>query len=107
MPTADTNNNITVTIYDGIATLGSDYNTSGVTSNIHLPLSKVVWGNENVSRRVSYEYPMPVDIMSIGGFSGSASSFNVSGVGRFYVGNTLGSSLIVVGAGITNTSYLP
>jgi hypothetical protein len=107
MPTADTNNNITVTIYDGIATLGSDYNTSGVTSNIHLPLSKVVWGNENVSRRVSYEYPMPVDIMSIGGFSGAASSFNVAGVGRFYVGNTLGSSLIVVGAGITNTSYSP
>lgn len=107
MPTADTNNNITVTIYDGIATLGTDYNTSGVTSAIHLPLSKVVWGNENVSRRVSYEYPMPVDIMSIGGFSGAASSFNVSGVGRFYVGNTLGSSLIVVGAGITNTSYSP
>jgi hypothetical protein len=65
----------------------------------------MVWGNENVSRRVSSEYPMPVDIMSIGGFSGAASSFNVSGVGRFYVGNTLGSSLIVVGAGITNTSY--
>lgn len=107
MPTADTNNNITVTIYDGIATLGSDYNTSGVTSNIHLPLSKVVWGNENVSRRVSSEYPMPVDIMSIGGFSGAASSFNVSGVGQFQVGNTLGSSLIVVGAGITNTSYSP
>ena len=105
MPTADTNNNITVTIYDGIATLGSDYNTSGVTSNIHLPLSKVVWGNENVSRRVSYEYPMPVDIMSIGGFSGAASNFNVAGVGQFQVGNTLGSSLIVVGAGITNTSY--
>ena len=53
MPTADTNNNITVTIYDGIATLGTDYNTSGVTSAIHLPLSKIVWGNENVSRRVS------------------------------------------------------
>jgi hypothetical protein len=107
MPTADTNNNITVTIYDGIATLGTDYNTSGVTSAIHLPLSKVVWGNENVSRRVSYEYPMPVDIMSIGGFSGAASNFNVAGVGRFFVGNTLGSSLIVVGAGITNTSYSP
>ena len=105
MPTADTNNNITVTIYDGIATLGTDYNTSGVTSAIHLPLSKIVWGNENVSRRVSSEYPMPVDIMSINGFSGTASNFNVSGVGRFYVGNTLGSSLIVVGAGITNTSY--
>lgn len=107
MPTADTNNNITVTIYDGIATLGTDYNTSGVTSAIHLPLSKIVWGNENVSRRVSSEYPMPVDIMSINGFSGTASNFNVSGVGRFYVGNTLGSSLIVVGAGITNTSYSP
>ena len=105
MPTADTNNNITVSIYDGIATVGTDYNTSGITASIHLPLSKVVWGNENVSRRVSYEYPMPVDIMSIGGFSGAASNFNVAGVGQFQVGNTLGSSLIVVGAGITNTSY--
>ena len=105
MPTADTNNNITVTIYDGIATLGSDYNTSGITSSIHLPLSKIVWGNENVSRRVSSEYPMPVDIMSISGFSGAASNFNVTGIGQFNVGNTLGSALIVVGAGITNTSY--
>ena len=50
---------------------------------------------------------MPVDIMSIGGFSGAASNFNVAGVGQFQVGNTLGSSLIVVGAGITNTSYSP
>jgi hypothetical protein len=50
---------------------------------------------------------MPVDIMSIGGFSGAASNFNVAGVGQFFVGNTLGSSLIVVGAGITNTSYSP
>lgn len=105
MPTADTNNNLTVSIYDGIATVGSDYNTSGITSDIHLPLSKIVWGNENVSRRASTEYPLPVDIMSINGFSGSESSFSVSGVGTFNVGNTLGSALIVVGAGITNTSY--
>lgn len=105
MPTADTNNNITVSIYDGIATVGTDYNTSGITSSIHLPLSKIVWGNENVSRRASAEYPLPVDIMSINGFSGAASNFSVSGVGTFYVGNTLGSRLIVVGAGITNTSY--
>lgn len=73
--TADTNNNITVTIYDGITTLGTDYNTSGITSSIHLPLSKIVWGNENVSRRASTEFPLPVSVRDIGGFSGASATF--------------------------------
>jgi len=81
MPTADTNNNITVSVYDGIATLGTDYGTSGVTSNIHLPLSKIVWGNENVSRRASTEFPFPVSIRDIGGFSGASAAFSVTVLG--------------------------
>lgn len=81
MTTADTNNNITVNIYDGIATLGTDYNTSGITSNIHLPLSKIVWGNENVSRRASTEFPFPVSIRDIGGFSGASAAFSVTVLG--------------------------
>jgi hypothetical protein len=78
MPTADTNNNIIVTTYDGIATLGTDYGTSGVTANIHLPLSKIVWGNENVSRRASTEFPLPVSIRDIlGGNTGATAAFSV------------------------------
>lgn len=101
MPTADTNNNITVTIYDGIATLGTDYNTSGITSNIHLPLSKMIWGNDSVSRRVSSEYPMPVDVMSFNGNSGAAYLIgvtgNVYGLGSFNVVNSSVNPLHITG----------
>lgn len=103
MPTADVNNNITVTIYDGTATLGTDYNTSGITPDIHLPLSKMVWGNENVSRRVSTEYPMPVDVKSFNGNSGAGFLLGVTGsvygLGTFTVGNTSNNALWIQGTG--------
>jgi len=103
MPTADVNNNITVTIYDGTAILGTDYNTSGITPDIHLPLSKMVWGNENVSRRVSTEYPMPVDVKSFNGNSGAGFLLGVTGsvygLGTFTVGNTSNNALWIQGTG--------
>jgi len=117
MPTADTNNNIIVTTYDGIATLGTDYGTSGVTANIHLPLSKIVWGNENVSRRASTEFPLPVSIRDIVGNTGGTGAFSVNvlgtvtasvpgsvtvtggvrGIDVFQVGNTAGNALWIRG----------
>ena len=110
MPTADTNNNIIVTIYDGIATLGTDYNTSGVSSNIHIPHSKMLWGNELVSNRVSTEYPMPVNVMSFNGNSGASWQMGVTGsvygLGTFTVGNTSTNPLYIVG--VTGTTlYFP
>ena len=94
MPTADTNNNFIIPIYDGIATVGSDYGTTGITSSIHLPFSKLVWGNDLVSRRVSTEYPMPVDIKTLNGITASTLpiSGTVSGTGTFYVASVPGST---------------
>jgi len=106
MPTADVNNNITVTIYDGTAVLGTDYNTSGITPDIHLPLSKIVWGNENVSRRVSSEYPMPVDVKTFNGNSGAGFLLgitgSVSGLGTFNIGNTSNNAIWIQGTGTGN-----
>jgi hypothetical protein len=103
MPTADVDNNITVTTYTGIATLGTDHNTSGITPDIHLPLNKMVWGNENVSRRVSAEYPMPVDVKLFNGNSGPNFLLGitgyVSGMGSFTVGNTHTTPLWISGTG--------
>jgi len=103
MSTADVNNNITVTTHTGIATLGTDYNTSGITPDIHLPLSKIVWGNENVSNRVSSEYPMPVDIKTFNGNSGANFLLGitgyVNGLGTFTVGNTHTNPLWIRGTG--------
>jgi len=111
MPTTDTNNNIIVTIYDGIATLGTDYDTSGITPGIHIPFSKMVWGNEYYSYRVGDEYPMPIDVKSFLGSSGAGYLLgitgNVFGLGTFTVGNTKTSPLYVAGLGITNTDFPP
>lgn len=111
MPTADTNNNIIVTIYDGIATLGTDYNTSGVTSNIHVPHSKLLWGNENESYRVGSEYPMPVNVLSFNGNSGSDWQMGITGsvygLGTFVVGNTTTNPLYIVGVTSGSTLYHP
>ena len=107
MPTADTNNNIIVTIYDGIATLGTDYNTSGVSSSIHIPHSKMIWGNQNESYRVGLEYPMPVNVVSLNGNSGPSYLLgvtgNVYGLGTFTVGNTSTNPLYVVG--VSGSTY--
>ena len=109
MPTADTDNNIIATIYNGIATLGTDYNTSGVSSGIHIPLQKMIWGNESISRRVGNEYPMPVDIKSFNGNSGAdyllGVTGSVRGIGRFVVGNTATDPMYIVG--VTNAAYAP
>ncbi len=107
MPTADTNNNIIVTIYDGIATLGTDYNTSGVSSSIHIPHSKMIWGNQNESYRVGLEYPMPVNVMSFNGNSGENWQMGVTGsvygLGTFTIGNTSNNPLYVVG--VSGSTY--
>lgn len=83
--------------------LGTDYNTAGVSPDVHLPLSKVVWGNENVSHRVSTEYPMPVDIRSFIGNSGSGFLLGITGSvygsGTFNVGNTSNNALWIQGTG--------
>jgi hypothetical protein len=109
MPTADTNNNIIVTIYDGIATLGTDYNTSGVSSSIHIPHSKMIWGNQNESYRVGLEYPMPVNVLSFNGNSGASYLMGVTGsvygLGTFTVGNTSTNPLYVVG--VSGSTHSP
>lgn len=103
MSTPDTDNNIIIGIQGGTAVLGTDYNTSGVTPDIHLPLSKIVWGNENVSRRVSSEYPMPVDVKSFNGNSGAGFLLgitgSVSGLGTFNIGNTSNNAIWIQGTG--------
>ena len=109
MPTADTNNNIIITTYEGIATLGTDYNTSGISADLHLPLSKMMWGDADVSNRVSSQYPMPVNVMSFNGNSGASWQMGVTGsvygLGTFTVGNTSNNPLYIVG--VSGSTYSP
>jgi hypothetical protein len=81
MPTADTDNNILLTTYDGTAVIATDYATSGSGLSLaHLPLSKMAWGSDAQGFRVSEITPLPVQILGVttgflgvtfGGISGS------------------------------------
>lgn len=66
MPTADTDNNIIITTYDSTAILATEYASSGTGLSLaHLPLNKMVWGDDGVGNRVSETYPLPIQILGV------------------------------------------
>ena len=66
MPTADTDNNIIITTYDSTAILATEYASSGTGLSLaHLPLNKMVWGEDGVGNRVSETYPLPIQILGV------------------------------------------
>jgi len=107
MPTADTNNNIIITTYDGTAVLGTDYATSGSGLSLaHLPLQKLVWGADAQGFRVSETYPLPVQIL---GVTNNYLGVTFSAItGSVAVSNRSGTFLIVGGpSGNTPDNYKP
>lgn len=58
-----------VNVYGGSADFCTDYGTSPVGATCHLPLSKIVWGDETTSYRANETYPLPVQIMEVTGES--------------------------------------
>jgi len=108
-----------VNVYGGSADFCTDFGTSPVGATCHLPLSKLVWGDENTSYRANETYPLPVQIMEVTGESlvvtgnlGASGSFpivnytvsGVSGTTLHYLavaGSTTGDPV-----GVTGTVYI-
>jgi hypothetical protein len=106
MPTADTNNNILLTTYDGTAVIATDYSTSGSGLSLaHVPLQKVVWGSDAQGFRVSEATPLPVQIL---GVTGNALGVTFGGIsGSVFVRNAASSYLIVGGPSGSLAGYNP
>jgi hypothetical protein len=85
------------------AVIATDYGTSGSVgfSAAHAQISKLAWGDENYTYRVTESYPAPVKIY---GSTGSAISVSgtVSGTGSFYVRTNAGIPLVVIGSTLTS-----
>jgi hypothetical protein len=98
-----TADNIEISIASGnSAIIATDYGTSGAVgfSASHAQISKLAWGDENYTYRVTESYPAPVKIY---GATGSAISVSgtVSGTGSFYVRTNSGIPLVVIGSTLT------
>ena len=77
---------LTVNIYGGTACMETEYGTSPVGATCHLPLNKIVWGDDNVSYKVNETYPLPVQIMEVTG-EALVVSGNLGASGSFPVVN--------------------
>ena len=109
---ADTNNNITIDITGNTASMATDYGLIGVSlDSAHVPISKVVWGDNDYGYRVDLNNPLPIqfagqtDTLNISGNVSGQTNGNVAVVN--YVDSGLGSTLgvyYVAVAGSTNGS---
>jgi hypothetical protein len=81
-----TADNIEISIASGTAVIATDYGTSGAVgfSASHAQISKLAWGDENNTYRVSESAPAPVRIYGITGTTIPVSG-TVSGTGYFFV----------------------
>ena len=60
---ADINNNINIDISGNTASMATDYGLSGVClGSAHVPLSKIVWGDNDNGKRVDLSNPLPIQI---------------------------------------------
>ena len=60
---------LTVNVHGGTASMCTDIGTSPVGATCHLPLNKIVWGDDSVSYKANETYPLPVQIMAVTGES--------------------------------------
>lgn len=94
-----TADNIEITIASGTAVLATDFGTSGAAgfSASHAQISKLAWGDENYTYRVSESYPTPVKIYGITGATFPISG-TISGTGDFFVRTNPTVPLIIKGS---------
>jgi len=59
--------------------VASDYNTTGVSSDVHVPLSKLVWGSDTIAHRVTELKPIPVQMFFATGDGSTGANISTSG----------------------------
>lgn len=58
---------LVVNVYGGTANMETDFGTTPEGATAHLPLNKIVWGDDSVSYKVNETYPLPVQVMAVTG----------------------------------------
>jgi len=59
--------------------VASDYNTTGVSSDVHVPLSKLVWGSDTIANRTTELKPIPVQMFYATGDGSTGAKISASG----------------------------
>ena len=59
--------------------VASDFNTTGVSSDTHVPLSKLTWGSDSISNRVTEIKPLPVQMYFATGDGSTGAKVSDSG----------------------------
>ena len=59
--------------------VASDYNTTGVSSDIHVPISKIGWGSDTITNRTTELKPIPVQMYFATGGGSTAAIISDSG----------------------------
>ena len=77
-----------VNVYGGTANMETDYGTTPEGATAHLPLNKIVWGDDSVSYKVNETYPLPVQIMAVTG-EALVVSGNIGASGSFPIENPI------------------
>jgi len=84
---------ILVNVHGGTAYVETDFGTSPLGATAHLPLNKLVWGDDSISNRVNETTPLPVQIMAVTGeslvVSGSLGASGSFGIENTITGSTL------------------
>ena len=99
---------LTVNVFGGTASMCTDTGTSPVGGTCHLPLNKIVWGDDSTSYKVNETYPLPVQLMEVTGESlvvsgnlGASGSFPV--INPFVTGSTGPIQYLAVAGSTTGT----
>ena len=83
--------------------VASDYNTTGVSSDVHVPISKIGWGSDTITNRTTELKPIPVQMFYATG-DGSTGAM-VSDSGAIHVTGPMGISGVVGITGPLGTSH--
>ena len=83
--------------------VASDYNTTGPSSDVHVPLNKLTWGSDTITNRTTELKPIPVQMFYATG-DGSTGAM-VSDSGAIHVTGPMGISGVVGITGPLGTSH--
>ena len=71
-------------VHGGTANIATDFGTSPVGTTAHIPLSKLVWGDDTSSFKVNETTPLPIQVtgvtgeaISVTGFLGASGNFPI------------------------------
>jgi hypothetical protein len=59
--------------------VATDYNSTGVSSDVHVPISKIGWGSDSITNRTTELKPLPVQLFFASGSGSTGMKISTSG----------------------------